>query len=628
MQLQKHQQRVLDYFIENPKLRGLLIVHGTGSGKTLTAISITEQLRSYKEVIVLAPRSLHDNFKKDLRKYTHGNEDRMNRYVYISSNASNMMHKLETSSDDISGVDIKTLDLNNKLIVCDEFHNLMVAMSNGSKNASALYDMIMKSKNCKLIFLTATPIINNYYEIIIGLNLCKGYIYGDDNEKLTLFPEDENTFNKYFVDATTNELKNVNKLRNRMFGLVSYYGDLYNHKVEDFFTDMRKTIKMEHFPDRLPIKVELVKMSSIQQVEYLSFREKERLETKNSIGGGNNYETLKGLNFKIKAGAITKSKSFGKSTSYRIKSRQCSNVYFPEDNTINIYEKMEVYSPKICKIYNNMSKDNKVIIYSNFLKSGLETMAGYLESKGYKLFTPQTKFEEGVKYYAYYTGDIKPDDRTATLKEYNKLDTQLKVLLISSSGSEGLSLKTCREVHIMEPYWNLERIKQILARAIRFHSHDELPESQRNVQIYIYLAIYNHKPSKKDELPTDVYLFTASIKKHHINQDMMKLVASVAIDCIDSNKNLNFKCYECDPKNGRSLFINQLDKDMETPSPCQHTHEIKAKEFIIDGEIYYIADNDIYQRSDSIDGEEVFIKIIDPDIIAFITEKLKNIKID
>ena len=625
MQLQKHQQRVLDYFIENPKLRGLLIVHGTGSGKTLTAISITEKLRSYKEVIVLAPRSLHDNFKKDLGKYTHNNEDRMNRYIYISSNASNMINKLETSTDDISGVDVKSLDLNNKLIVCDEFHNLLVAMSNGSKNASALYDMIMKSKNCKLIFLTATPIINNYYEIIIGLNLCKGYIYGEDKEKLTLFPEDENTFNKYFVDSTTNELKNINKLRNRMFGLVSYYGDLYNHKVEDFFTDMRKTIKMEHFPDRLPIKVELVKMSAPQQVEYLAFREKERLESKNAIGGGNKYSDLKGLNFKISAGAITKSKSFSKSTSYRIKSRQCSNVYFPEDTTIDIYQKMDVYSPKISKIYENMNKENKIIIYSNFLKSGLETMGKYLEYKGYKQFTPQTKFEEGVKYYAYYTGDIKPDDRTATLKEYNKLDTQLKILLISSSGSEGLSLKACREVHIMEPYWNLERIKQILARAIRFHSHDELPEKERNVQICIYLSVYNHKPSKKDELPTDVYLFTASIKKHHINQDMMKLVASVAIDCKDSNKNLNFKCYDCDPKNGRPLFINQLDKDMVTPSPCQHTHEIKAKEFKLDGELYYIDENNnIYQRTESDEPEEeVFIKIIDPDVIQYVMSKMK-----
>lgn len=619
MKLQDHQQYVLDYFLQNPNQKGLMIIHGTGSGKTLTAVSISEKLRKYKEVIVLAPKSLHDNFKKDLNKLIHGNEERASRYKYISSNASNMIDKLESSKDDFSGVDIKGIDLNNKLVICDEFHNLLVAMSNGSKNASALYDMIMKSKNSKFIFLTATPIINSYYELIIGLNLCKGYILGDDKEKLTLFPEDENTFNKYFIDENDRKIKNINKLRNRMFGLISYYGDLYNHKLDDFYTDMKKTIKMEHFPDRLPIKVELVKMSEPQYTEYLNAREKERLESKRSLHGGYSYKDLKCMNDKIEitAGAITNNKKSSKSTSYRIKSRQLSNVYFPDtDNNVSneeFNEHIHTYSPKILKIFNNLDKENKTIIYSNFVTAGIKAMAGYLLYKGYKEWNPKNKITDS-KCFAFYTGEIKPEDRTEILKEFNKLNSNIKILLISSSGSEGLSTRNVRQVHIMEPYWNTERLRQVMYRAIRFHSHDELPESQKNVQVYIYLSVFSHQPSKNEEVPTDIHLFREAAKKYEINKQMMETAASVAIDCDFSNSKINFDCYTCNT-NGKKLFINDLDTDMLTNSPCENIVSIKAKEIDIAGNKYFIDDNNfIYVRDDN----EDFTRVLDNDVIDFV----------
>jgi hypothetical protein len=147
-------------------------------------------------------------------------------------------------------------------------------MSKWSKKASALYYIIIKSKNCKLVFLTATAIINNPYELIIGLNLIKGYIKGDDNQRLTLFPEDQGTFEKYFLDEKTFKLKNVNKLKNRMMGLISYQGDYFKHEVEDFYRDMKKTIKKENYPDRSALKIELVPMSDLQYSAYVLAREK------------------------------------------------------------------------------------------------------------------------------------------------------------------------------------------------------------------------------------------------------------------------------------------------------------------------------------------------------------------
>ena len=223
IKLQEHQEAVLEYFIANKHVRGMLLFHGTGSGKTLTAIAISEKFRYYQEVIIIAPKSLHDNFRKELSRYA--NKASAERYKYISSNASNMITKLETDIDELTGLEIKSLHtLDNKFIIIDEAHGLLNGMVNGSKNATQLYNLLMKAKNCKILFLTASGIINNFYEVIPCLNICKGYIKNEDNINITLFPESQDQFIKYFVDDTKLTLKNFDKLRNRMLVLVSYKG--------------------------------------------------------------------------------------------------------------------------------------------------------------------------------------------------------------------------------------------------------------------------------------------------------------------------------------------------------------------------------------------------------------------
>lgn len=622
IKLQPHQEVVLEHFIANKDIRGMLLFHGTGSGKTLTAIAISERFKYFPEVILIAPKSLHDNFRKELSRYA--NKKAQDRYKFISSNASNLITKLETDIDDLTGLEIKNLrSLDNKFIIIDEAHNLLNAMVNGSKNATQLYDMLMKAKNCKILFLTASGIINNFYEIIPCLNICKGYLYSEDGVKLTLFPENQEQFIKYFINETNLTLKNVNKLRNRMLGLVSYKGELFDHKVDSFYKMLKQTIHKEYYPDRLPIKIELVNMSPIQYGAYALAREKERLETKQAIGGG-----LKEINSMIKltqisGGELTKNSLFSRSTSYRIKSRQISNIYFPEDPSIDIYDQMEIYGPKIYSIGKKIKKGRKAIIYSNFVKSGVDPMAKYLELLGYNnydvshtsILHPNKKLEVGENgYYGIYSGDVLPEDRTKILNEFNSDDNPLTVLLISSSGAEGLSTKGVRDVHIMEPYWNWERCLQVMARAIRYYSHEHLPKDEQNVKVYIYLADYP-ADQKQKEFPTDVYLFTQAVKKYEINLQMTKLLASTAIDCDNFNKKLNFECYKCNPSDGSPIYLPDLDKDMQYESPCNH--DLHVKEFKLNGSLYYIDDdNRIYSKK-----HNKYIQIIDSDILSYIQSK-------
>jgi superfamily II DNA or RNA helicase len=79
-------------------------------------------------------------------------------------------------------------------------------------------------------------------------------------------------------------------------------------------------------------------------------------------------------------------------------------------------------------------------------------------------------------------------DRGLT-NENNKEGNKIKVILISKAGSEGIDFKFIRQVHILEPWYNMNRIEQIIGRADRNFSHKDLPFEKRNVEIFMYGTI-------------------------------------------------------------------------------------------------------------------------------------------
>src|SRR3989344_1326565 len=95
--------------------------------------------------------------------------------------------------------------------------------------------------------------------------------------------------------------------------------------------------------------------------------------------------------------------------------------------------------------------------------------------------------------FAVVYGDIPVQERekikTIFNSDANKHGEIISLILLSSTGAEGLDLKNVRHVHVMEPYWNYSRINQVKHRAIRNESHVGLPPAERNVSTYIYLSI-------------------------------------------------------------------------------------------------------------------------------------------
>ena len=124
----------------------------------------------------------------------------------------------------------------------------------------------------------------------------------------------------------------------------------------------------------------------------------------------------------------------------------------------------------------------------------------------------------------------------------------VKVMMITASGAEGINLKNTRFVHIVEPYWHMVRIDQVIGRARRICSHQELPEELRTVQVFLYLATFSEKQRTSEDnkeliirdvsklnknipITTDETLFENSQIKDNINQQILKCVKQSSVDC-------------------------------------------------------------------------------------------------
>ena len=84
-------------------------------------------------------------------------------------------------------------------------------------------------------------------------------------------------------------------------------------------------------------------------------------------------------------------------------------------------------------------------------------------------------------------------------KSNNFMGDAIKVLMITASGAEGINLKNTRFVHLIEPYWHNVRIEQVIGRARRICSHQDLPEELRTVKVYLYMSVIPDEIKESDK---------------------------------------------------------------------------------------------------------------------------------
>ncbi len=222
-------------------------------------------------------------------------------------------------------------------------------------------------------------------------------------------------------------------------------------------------------------------------------------------------------------------------------------------------DKINNYSEKIFNICQLIKKSKGIImVYSQYIDSGVVPLALALEEMGLTRFgvashtkslfnnppsesidslTMKKKSEyKGNSFktakYVMITGDkyFSPNNNL-DLKEVTALSNvngeKIKVVLITKAAAEGLDFKNIRQLHVMEPWYNLSRIEQIIGRTVRNLSHCAVPFEERNVEIYLHGTKLGD-----DKEAVDLYTYRYAERKAKQIGNVTRIIKETAVDCI------------------------------------------------------------------------------------------------
>jgi len=212
------------------------------------------------------------------------------------------------------------------------------------------------------------------------------------------------------------------------------------------------------------------------------------------------------------------------------------------------------YSGKIDAIVKGIQKSKGIVfIYSQYKSSGLVPLALALEHAGYgkygdndlwdhkgnESFRKKPINSSGKKTtaskqakYIILSGDLElsPNNESEIkelVSERNKEGDMIKIILGSKVTSEGLDFKNIREIHILEPWFHIFRLEQIIGRGIRRCSHKDLPKEDRNVTIYQHVGYIT-----KDSETIDFQTYRLAEKKAIDIGEIETILKENAVDCI------------------------------------------------------------------------------------------------
>ena len=326
---------------------------------------------------------------------------------------------------------------------------------------------------------------------------------------------------------------------------------------------------------------------------------------------------------------------------------------------------LSTYSPKFSKILENIMDPTNIglhLLYSNFRTiEGVGILKMILELNGYAEFKLKKssnsawdideKIEDAKKpKFVLYTGTESTEEKEIVRNVYNgswdlvpatiakKLMVKspstknmygdiIKVLMITSSGAEGINLKNTRFVHIVEPYWHMVRVQQVIGRARRICSHEELPTELQTIKVFMYVTTFSSKQKKSEDykelqlidkskinseeiVTTDESLFEMAERKDRINQKLLDAVKSSAIDCKLYNKSgSGYLCYNTGiSDNNNFLSIPDIITDKNNTTELKQNFkntELVLRALNIGEMVYYVntKNNDIYDGNDVKDIE-------------------------
>ena len=458
-------------------------------------------------------------------------------------------------------------------------------------------------------------------------------------ENFKSLPDNTDSFQNFFIDSTTKQLKNEGLLKKRILGLTSYFRSAQEQLMPRFDKENGTDFKVIKIP-----------MSDYQFGVYEQARIEER-----KLEKSNKKQKKPQTGDDIYKDSVS---------TYRIFSRAFCNFVFPTENPrpfpdsnkgldgidksmdedvldalavrdkinnadglygaddIELLESeiknvqddtydqrikdslrflqenasrflspkgLETLSPKFLAVMDNIKDPDFKglhLIYTQFRTiEGVGILKLILEANGFAQFKIKRNdagiwmlnipdSEKGKPTFALYTGTEEADEKEiirnifngdwekvpdSITNELNSISTNnlygeiIKVLMITASGAEGISLKNTRYVHIIEPYWHPVRTEQVIGRARRICSHQSLPPDLRTVNVFLYLMTFTpsqiegenarelklYDGSKLDEnvpVTSDEALYEISTIKEQISKQILTAVKESSMDCAIYNK--------------------------------------------------------------------------------------------
>lgn len=435
---------------------------------------------------------------------------------------------------------------NNTLLIIDEAHNIKDASENKTRIVPpVLMKVLEHAENLKLVLLSGTPMFNEPADLISILN------YLLINDKRPILRESD-----IFKADGTFTMHGKDILQNYSRGYVSF---LRSENPVIFPLRFSSSINGDHdiiTPAKYPNKdiygnplesgikhLEIIScpMAPQQEKIYRAYLEKRITPDEEKTSAAFSSE-LQICNFIYQDLSQTDNlqETYGEKGLNSIMTKAGNKVQYsfndPDDALEYKGKALLKHSSKIHKIMENIEKaKGLVFVYTEYEVSGILPLIFALELAGYhKYKSSDSPVLMSEHKESKYKGDYLVISGNAALskhyesylaKRHEMANEPVKVILATRKASEGISLFGVREIHILNPWHNLNRLSQAIGRGLRSWSHIELPTEERNITVYMYAA------TLKDRETVDLKIYREAESKAINIGEAEDILRRNAIDC-------------------------------------------------------------------------------------------------
>ncbi len=459
------------------------------------------------------------------------------------------------------------------------------AHEEGKRSAARLMEVLDKAEGTKLMLLTATPMYNDPSDLVFLLNLL---LRNDKRAPLSMIPPGVKgslfTKEKNLTDegkvlignaasAYISFMRGENPL-NFPVRIPPSNAPAYSTWTASDVNGMGLTdkdekdrmLKLPFIPCRLRGFALNVNTAAIQSVKKVTANYNSEIF----------FAQAANIAYPVKSTKIEEcigNKGFSNVFSLvSAKAGSAATQYTADDVSWMDAERIGEFSPKMEFVVKRLRTCKGVaFVYSRFISAGGLALAIALEVNGYraagarsrnilsgKEFVGQCALCEQKAnahtnrdhaftqaHYIFLSGDtgLSGNNRESIDKatiasgpDSNVDGQQIKVIIGSTVAGEGIDLKFIREIYVLDTWFHLNKLEQILGRGIRNKSHIALPKEKRNVTVYLLTNQFPEESIMGARETTDMFFYRYALNKAYRMGVINRFIKQNALDC-----NINYE---------------------------------------------------------------------------------------